>query len=71
MLAVLYVAAVLTRHAAARPERLWVLAVMPVAALLLGRRTRGVLVVVAAELAALWLAQALVTLLRAARLEGG
>jgi hypothetical protein len=59
------------RIVAAQPAHVWVLAVLPLAALLLGGRRRGALVVALAEVAALVPLHAFLTLLRAARLEGG
>jgi hypothetical protein len=56
---------------AARPERVWPLAALPVAAVLLGPRTRGRMTVAFVELAILLPVHAWITLLRAARLEGG
>ena len=71
MLAVLLVVAVRARLLAARPEVVWLLGALPVAALLRGPRTPAVVVVALMELAALVPLHAFVTLVRAARLEGG
>ncbi len=59
------------RVLAARPDRVWALALLPVAALVLGPRTRVVVAVALCELAALIPLHQFVTLVRAARLEGG
>jgi hypothetical protein len=67
----LAIAAVGARVVAARPARVWLLAVFPLGALLLGPRSRAVVLLALGELAALLPLHALVTLLRAARLEGG
>jgi hypothetical protein len=56
---------------AARPERAWVLATLPIAAVALGPRTRRRLTLALAELALIVPVHAWLTLLRAARLEGG
>jgi hypothetical protein len=71
VLVVAWVASVSAGLTAARPERAWILALPPIAAVLLGRRTRGRVTLAAVELATLLPAHAWITLLRAARLEGG
>jgi len=71
VLATLLVVAVRARLLAARPEVVWLLGALPVAALLRGPRTPAVVVVALMELAALVPLHAFVTLVRAARLEGG
>jgi hypothetical protein len=65
------VAAVEARFVAAQPAYVWPLAFLPVAALLVGARHRGSLLIALGELAALAPLHAFLTLLRAARLEGG
>jgi hypothetical protein len=65
------VAAVEVRLVAAQPAYVWPLAALPIAAVLLGSRGRGALIIALAELAALLPLHAFLTLLRAARLEGG
>ncbi|MCC6764953.1 MAG: hypothetical protein IT293_09845 [Deltaproteobacteria bacterium] len=69
--AILLVAAVETRLLAARPEAVWLLAWPPIAALAVGPRTRAIVMAALVELALLVPLHAFVTLLRAARLEGG
>jgi len=49
----------------------WLLAVLPLLAVLLGPRTRVRVAIAVAELAAIVPLHAFVTLLRAARLDGG
>ena len=71
VLAVLLIVAVRARLLAARPEVVWVLAALPVAALLCGPRTPAVVALALVELATLVPLHAFVTLVRAARLEGG
>jgi len=71
VLAVLLVVAVRARLLAARPEVVWLLGAFPVAALLRGPRTPALVVLALVELAALVPLHAFVTLVRAARLEGG
>jgi hypothetical protein len=71
IVALLLVAAVASRIAAARPERAWVCALLPVVALLIGPRTRLVVVAALIELAAVVPLHAAITLFRAIRLEGG
>jgi hypothetical protein len=65
------VAGIETRVVAARPAYVWPLAAFPIGALLFGARTRTAWLVALGELAALYPLHAFVTLLRAARLEGG
>lgn len=67
----LWVAAVAWRVIAARASGAWLLALFPFAALIVGPRSRGLVVFALVELAALVPLHGLVTLLRAARLEGG
>jgi hypothetical protein len=55
----------------ARADHVWAFALLPIAALVLGPRTRVLVVAAVCELAALLPLHALVTLVRAARLEGG
>lgn len=69
--ALLLVIAVETRVLPARPDAVWLLATFPVAALAVGPRTRALVVAAVVELALLVPLHAFVTLLRAARLEGG
>jgi hypothetical protein len=64
-------AAAEARLLAAQPRYVWPLASFPVAALLLGPRTRASVAIALAELAALYPLHAFLTLLRAARLDGG
>jgi hypothetical protein len=71
VLAVALVAAVAARLMAARPDHIWPLACVPILALVCGPRTHGRVVVAIAELAALLPLHAWITLVRAARLEGG
>ncbi len=61
---------VAARVLAARPERAWLLAALPLVALLIGPRARLRVVIAIAELAAIVPLHAFITLLRAARLEG-
>lgn len=65
------VAAVEAHLVAAQPAYVWPLAVFPTAVLLLRARRCGPLLIALAELAALLPLHAFLTLLRAARLEGG
>ena len=69
--AVAWAAAVTVRLAAAHPEGVWLLAALPIAAMSIGPRTRGRVVLAVLELALLVPLHAWITLLRAARLEGG
>jgi len=64
-------AAVEAQLLAAQPRYVWPLALFPLAALLFGARTRASIAIALAELAALYPLHAFLTLLRAARLEGG
>ena len=66
-----FVAAIGARVAAARPDHVWMFALLPIAALVLGPRTRALVIAAISELAALVPLHAFVTLVRAARLEGG
>jgi hypothetical protein len=67
----LLIVAIETRLLAARPDAVWLLAVLPLAALVAGPRTHRLVLIAVAELALLVPLHAFVTLLRAARLEGG
>ena len=69
--ALLLVAAIEARMLAARPDLVWPLAALPIAALVVGPRSRALVLAAAVELALLVPLHAFVTLLRAARLEGG
>jgi len=71
VLVVAMLVAVTTRVIAARPETVWGLVLLPVAALLVGPRTRITIALAIVELLAIVPLHAYVTLLRAARLEGG
>ena len=71
MLAVAWATAVSVRLAPARADGVWTLAALPIAAMALGPRTRGRIALAAFELATLVPLHAWITLLRAARLEGG
>jgi hypothetical protein len=71
VVAVAWAAAVTTRITAAHPERVWLLAALPIAAMAIAPRTRGRVVLAVLELALLVPLHAWITLLRAARLEGG
>ena len=64
-------AAVEARVVAAQPSYVWPLVLFPVGALLFGPRTRAAITIAVVELAALFPLHAFLTLLRAARLEGG
>ncbi len=64
-------AAVELRVVAARPAYAWWLGVVPIAALVLGARSRAAVLIALGELATLVPLHAFLTLLRAARLEGG
>ncbi len=71
MAALGYVAAVFAHVLSARPERLWPLALMPLLALAIGRPTGPAIVAALSELGLLAVLHSLLTLIRAARLEGG
>lgn len=71
ILAIAHLAALHARVIPARPELAVWWAALPIAALVVGPRTRGVLVAAVVELAAVVPLHGLVTLLRAVRLEGG
>ena len=70
-LATAHLAALSLRLLPARPDWIWGLAVMPVTALVVGPRTWSVVVGALVELTTLVPLHGFVTLLRAARLEGG
>jgi hypothetical protein len=65
------VVAVEARVIATRPSYVWCLVPFPLGALALGARSRGALVIAVGELVTLLPLHAFLTLLRAARLEGG
>jgi hypothetical protein len=67
----LLLVAVALRLLAARPSYVWWLAAFPLTALLGGPRSRAIVVAALVELVTLVPIHAFVTLLRAARLEGG
>jgi type IV secretory pathway VirB2 component (pilin) len=67
----LLLAAIGTRTVTSRLDPVWWLGLLPIAALLTGPRTRAVVVAAVVELVALVPLHAVVTLVRAARLEGG
>jgi hypothetical protein len=69
--ALLLVVAIEMRVLAARPDAVWPLAALPLGALVAGPRTRAVVTAAVVELALLVPLHGFVTLLRAARLEGG
>ncbi|MEO6026287.1 MAG: hypothetical protein ABIR79_05415 [Candidatus Binatia bacterium] len=71
MLALALAGFVEARMLAARPDRVLLLAALPLVALLLGPRTRARVALAVAELAAIVPLHAFITLLRAARLDGG
>ena len=71
MLAVALAGSLQARMLPARPDRVWLLAALPLVALLLGPRTRLRVAIAIVELAAMVPLHAFVTLLRAARLDGG
>ena len=71
IVAVAWAAAVTAHLMAAHPEPVWLLAALPIAAVSIGPRTRGRVVLAVMELAMLVPLHAWITLLRAARLEGG
>jgi hypothetical protein len=66
-----FVAGIRAHVVAARPEHVWMFALLPIAAIAVGPRSRAVLVAAVCELATLLPLHAFVTLVRAARLEGG
>lgn len=66
-----YVAALRAGFVPTRPNAAWLFAALPVLALVYGPRTRGTVAVAAIEIAALVPLHGFVTLLRAARLDGG
>jgi len=67
----IFVAGIGAHVMAAQPDRVWAFALLPIAALVLGPRSRALVVAAICELAALLPVHAFVTLVRAARLEGG
>lgn len=66
-----YVVALHARVVAARPDAAWLLAALPILALVRGPRTRGTVAIAVVELGLLVPLHGFVTLLRAARLDGG
>ena len=66
-----YVAALHARIVPARPDDVWPFLAPPIAALLVGPRSRRNVTLAIVELASVLALHAFVTLLRAARLEGG
>ena len=71
VLAAVVIVAVRLGLVSARPAIVWPLAILPVAALLRGPRSLGLVSLAVLELVALVPLHAFVTLVRAARLEGG